>query len=190
MQQKNLLLFVVLTVLILFGWTSLSHILWPPPPPKPSNAEVAKNNDDGKEKGEEAKKNGENDKNKPAVEKKIDKKPERVAVADLRQLPETPKVQLVSLGAKERDSKFHLYVVFDPRGAAVRGLWLNKYQAADGQGRPEWNNTEKTEPRPLELIPPQLNARSPSLLLFAYDVKAPNDDQPLDTLARVDWKIL
>lgn len=198
MQQKNLLLFVVLTALILFGWTSLSRLLWPPPPPKlpkPSNTEVVQKDEDAKEKVAEAKKKDENGKDKGVVEnkpdeKKFEPKPDRIADADLRQIWPTDAEQLVRLGAKERDSKFHLYVEFDPRGAAVRGLWLNKYQAADEQGRPEWYNKEETDPKPMELIPSHRNARAPSLQLFAYDVKAPNDDQPLDTLGRVEWKIV
>jgi len=33
-QHKNLLLFVVLSLLILVGWTAIQNTLWPPPPRK------------------------------------------------------------------------------------------------------------------------------------------------------------
>lgn len=202
MQQKNLLLFFVLTALILLSWSSLSHLIWPPPPPKPSNAAVnreekAKEKGEQAKKGDEAKKDGEKEKAnaKAAIEKKPDEKKtepmaERIASADLHQMPPTSPEKLVRLGAKQRDSRYHLYVELDPRGAAVRSLWLNKYQAANSQGQPEWEDRDKKEPKPLELIPAPLNALSPSFQLFAYDVKAPNDVQPLDTLGRIDWRVL
>jgi YidC/Oxa1 family membrane protein insertase len=193
MQQKNLLLAFVLSLLILAGWTALSQYLWPPPPPKTKNTEVAKTDEKNKPKDDQSKKNDTNEKKaaeqKPNEEKNK-KESERVAAADLHNLPVTPGDKLVRLGAKERDSKFHLFVELDPRGAGVRGLWLNKYQAADSYGRPEWNDAEKKGPKPLELIPADLNAHSPSFQTFAFDVNDPNDDQPLDTLGRIHWTVL
>jgi len=81
-------------------------------------------------------------------------------------------------------------VELDPRGAGVHSLWLNKYQAADSYGRPEWNDAQKKEPKPLELIPADLNAHWPSFQMFAFDVNDPSDDQPLDTLSRLNWTVL
>jgi YidC/Oxa1 family membrane protein insertase len=193
MQQKNLLLAFVLSILILAGWTALSQYLWPPPPPKPSSTEVAKTDEKTKPKGDEGLKN--NTEGKKAAEKRSDEKnntkeSERVAAADLHNLPATPPDRLVRLGAKQRDSRFHLFVELDPRGAGVHSLWLNKYQAADSYGRPEWNDAQKKEPKPLELIPADLNAHWPSFQMFAFDVNDPSDDQPLDTLSRLNWTVL
>jgi YidC/Oxa1 family membrane protein insertase len=196
MQQKNLLLAVVLSAVILFGWVSLSRYLWPPPPPKPGNVEVAQKDEIDKPKADDAKKADDKEKagDKKAPEKKPDEKknakpPKGVAVevADLHQQPVTPFDKLVKLGDRAGDSKFHLYVELDRRGAGVRSVWLNKYQAADSHGLPEWRDAEKKQPLPMVLVPADA---SPSFQMFAYDVHAPNDDQPLDTLARIDWKVV
>jgi YidC/Oxa1 family membrane protein insertase len=197
MQQKNLLLAFVLSALILLGWVSLSHYLWPPPEPKPVKTEVSNTDEKNKPKGDETKKAGEKEKTndkknaeKKPEEKKSAKTPERVAIADLQQLPETPFDKVIKLGSREGNSKFHLYVELDPRGAGVQSVWLNKYQAADSYGRPVWRDADKKQPMPLALVPPSPNAHSPSFQIFAFDVHAPNDDQPLDTLARINWTVL
>jgi YidC/Oxa1 family membrane protein insertase len=195
MQQKNLLLAFVLSALIMVGWTTFSHYMWPPPPPKQKSAEVAKTDEKDKQAGEDAKKLDTKDKanDKKTAEKKADDKKsekERVAAADLQQLPPTELNKLVRLGAKESNSRFHLFVEFDPRGAGVRTVWLNKYQAADSYGRPEWRDEGKKEKIPLGLIPAGLNFASPSYQLFAYDVNDLNDSQPQDTLGRIHWKVL
>ncbi|MGH7226757.1 MAG: membrane protein insertase YidC, partial [Gemmataceae bacterium] len=194
MPQKNLLLAIVLSALILLGWVSLSRYLWPPPPPKQEDTEVVQKDETKKAKSEDAKKPGANEKahDKKADEKKPDDKKnaqlaERVARADLQQLPETAHDKLIRLGARQRDSKFHLYVELDPRGGGVRSVWLNKYQAADTYGRPEWR---EKQPLLLALVPPGPNVFSPSFQMFAFDVHAPNDTQPLDTLARLNWTVL
>jgi YidC/Oxa1 family membrane protein insertase len=200
MQQKNFILFVVLSVLIVVGWGFVNQYLFPPPP-KPNKTEVAKKEDGSSEQPKEeegqSKKKGDKEEPKEKValekkpeEKKVDPIPARARTADLRELPASEEAKLVSLGSRDRDSRYHLCVEFDPRGAAVRGIWLNKYQAADPQGRPEWIDAEKKTPKPLELLPSSLNEYAPSFQLFAYDVKAPNDDQPLDTLGRIDWTVL
>ena len=201
MQQKNLLLAFVISALILLGWVKLSSYLWPPPPPKQENTEVAKKDEKQKPKGEEAKKLGakekEKEKGKKPAEKQPEEKqkvstPERIAVADLQQQPETPPGKLITIGSREGDSRYHLLVQLDPRGASVHSVWLNKYQAADDYGRPRWReDAGKKQPMPLALVPPPgPNAHEPSFQMFAFDVHAPNDDQPLDTLARINWKLL
>ena len=197
MQQKNLLLCFVLSALILIGWVALSNYLWPPPPPKPKSGEVAQTDDKNKPKGDEAKKPAvkeKADENKPAAkkpdEKKNEKESDRVARADLHSLTATTPDKFVRLGDKRRDSKFHLFVELDPRGAGVHSLWLNKYQSANDYGRPEWIDADEKEPKPLELIPAALNEHSPSFVTFGFDVNDPNDDQPLDTLGRLNWTVI
>jgi YidC/Oxa1 family membrane protein insertase len=193
MQQKNLLLAFVLSAIILAGWTALSQYLWPPPEPKPKSTEVAKTDDKNKPKNGEAKKadvKGKADDKQVAEKKSDEKEIKRIAAADLQNLPATRGDKLVRLGAKQRDSKFHLLVELDPRGAGVRSLWLNKYQAADSYGRPAWADDEKKEPLPLELIPADLNGHAPSFQTFSFDVNDPSDEQPLDTLGRINWTIL
>jgi YidC/Oxa1 family membrane protein insertase len=198
MQQKNLLLAFVLSALIMVGWIALSHYLWPLPPPKQNNSEVAKTDDLNKPNGDEAKKPGAKEKaddkksaEKKSEEKKVEKESKRIADADLQRQRPTPETDIVRLGARQRDSRFHLYVELDPRGAGVRSVWLNKYQAADRNGRPAWRDDgEKKEPLPLGLVPAGDNVFSPSFQLFAFDVNDPSGDQPLDTLGRINWRVL
>lgn len=195
MPQKNVFLFFVLSAAILLGWFSLIHYIWPPPPPKPDTTKTAKMDETKKMPGEKASGEGQPPVDKKNAEKKPEEKkdenePERIARADLQQLPATPEDKLVRLGSRDGDSKFHLSVELDPRGAGVRSVWLNKYQAADSYGRPEWKDADKKQPMPLGIIPAGLNVHSPSFQLFAFDVHAPNDDQPLDTLGRIDWTVL
>ncbi len=189
MQQKNLLLAFVLSALIMIGWVALSNYLWPPPPPKPKSSEVAQTADKNKPKGDETKKPDDKKAAAKKPEEKKEKESDRIARADLHSLPATPPDKLVRLGDKRRDSRFHLFVELDPRGAGVRSLWLNKYQAADKYGKPEWSDADQKEPKPLELIPTELNEHSPSFVTFGFDVNDPNDDQPLDTLGRIPWKV-
>jgi hypothetical protein len=58
----------------------------------------------------------------------------------------------VTLGSKEGGSKFHLYVELDSKGACVRSVWLNKFQATDENGKPAG--------RQLELVPGAANAHA------------------------------
>src|SRR6185437_6054418 len=180
MQQKNFLLFIVFTVLILLGWAALTKYILPQPQ-KPEPPEVAVKDDADKAKSEDKKKGD---------EKKGDKKAERPAAVKIPSLPPTPVDKLITLGERANDSKFHLQVILDPRGASVNSVTLNKFQAANDLGQPSWKNPEKTEPRPLELVPARLNHESPSFLFYAFDVNDPTDDKPLDTLGRVNWKVL
>ena len=40
MQQKNLIVFIVLCILILVGWGALQNAIWPPPQKKIGRAHV------------------------------------------------------------------------------------------------------------------------------------------------------
>ena len=66
--------------------------------------------------------------------------------------PPTPPEKYTRLGDKARDSKFHLYVELDPRGASVQRVVLNKFQQADELGRPV--KLPDGSPKPMELVPP------------------------------------
>jgi YidC/Oxa1 family membrane protein insertase len=187
MQQKNLLLFVVLTALILFGWAGLSRLFMPPP----KEAETAQSDDNEKIKGDGKKKTDDKKSaDKKADEKKDGKKTVSPAVADLQQFKTTPPKNLLALGDRHSNSPFHLYVLIDPHAAGVRSLLFNKFQTANYLGRPMWIDEKKTQPEPLELIPGYLNYRSPSFQLLAFDVKDDRDDKPQDTLGRIDWEVV
>src|SRR5205807_327610 len=93
--------------------------------------------------------------------------------------PARKHLPLITLGAREDDSPFHLEVQLDPRGACVRQLILNKFKRASDTGRPEEGV--------LTLIPPDLHLGSN--VLYHYDPDRPKSDYPLDTLGRVDWDV-
>jgi YidC/Oxa1 family membrane protein insertase len=151
--------------------------------------EVASKEEVGKPKGDDKKPEDKKPSEKKA-EKKKDKKADQPAVASLRPVKPTVPTKLITLGENDRNSKFHLYVQLDPLGAGWRSLVFNKFQSADYLGRPEWDPEDKTKPLPLELVPASHNRLSPSFLLYAFDVDAPTDDKPLDTLGRITWTVL
>src|SRR5262245_28821656 len=115
MQNRNLLVFLVVTLVLLIGWMQVRQRFSPPPAP-PDPAEAAK--DDAAKK-----KDKEKPKDKPAE-----------APGDFRLpkgAPVTPDDQLLTMGEADRQSRFHLRVLLDPRGAGVRSVVLNKFQEAD-----------------------------------------------------------
>jgi YidC/Oxa1 family membrane protein insertase len=108
MQQRNLLLFFVLTALILLTYFNFRARLVPQPQP-----------------GEVAKK------------KEEEKKQAAAAAVQLPALPPvTPDAKLLELGEQAPDSKFNLQVVLDPLGGGVRSVTLNKFRPSDEDGRP------------------------------------------------------
>jgi len=185
-MQKNYLLFFVLSALIFLGWMSLAKYIMPQPEPAPVASK------DGGDKKPEMKKQAEQKKGdkKPDEKKKSDKKPERAVATSIEPLPATPEDKLIALGEKDRASPFHIFAQLDPLGAGLRSLTFNKFQAADYLGRPEWEDEEKKVPRSLELVPGDLNKRSPSFLLYPFDVEDPADEKPLDRLGRMNWMYL
>ena len=177
MQARNFLLFISLSVLILFGWIKLESVLWPPKPQKKAADSEAKKAEDGtvKPEKEPAKPEKEPVKPKPPVDDGwagVGRALNRAAAP-----PSTPE-ELVTLGSDDRNSEYHLEVVLDPKGAVVRRVILNKFKAATDYGRP----TDHV----LELVPEKENAENGSFQLFHY--ADPTDDrQPLDTLGKEPW---
>jgi YidC/Oxa1 family membrane protein insertase len=111
MQQRNLLLFFLLSAVIVLGALQLRQRLWPPEKPaKPDPAVL--------------------------VPKPKGKKPSG-ALAQLPPQPAvTPDRDLVELGSTGADSRYNLGVRLDPLGAGVRSVTLNKFKEADRNGRP------------------------------------------------------
>jgi len=93
------------------------------------------------------------------------------------QLPEstpiTDEAELIVLG----EEKSNLRVLLDPRGAGVRQVTLNRFQASDVDGRPT--------NEPLDLVPAEANRDEPSNLLFHCE---PGTDRPVDVLGKTLWK--
>jgi YidC/Oxa1 family membrane protein insertase len=85
----------------------------------------------------------------------------------------TPDAELLTLG----DDTSTLRVQLDPRGAGVRQVTLNRFRAADMDGRP-------TDQR-FDLVPAEANREEPSNLLFHCE---PGTDRPIDLLGKSLWK--
>ena len=88
-----------------------------------------------------------------------------------------PRPAHVQLGSDDPDSDYHLLADFDPTGASVARIVLNKFKAASAVGKPEDHL--------LELVPQDdyLNSN----LLYHYSLDDPKADFPLDTLGRRVW---
>ncbi len=168
MQAKNLLIFIAVCLLILFGWPYLERTLWPPPPPKEkSKNELAKKEPAKKEKPKKVEK---------PPEKKPEKKPKK---EEKPAAPEKP-AEVVTLGSQVKDSEYHLGVRLTTLGGGVDGVTLNKFEGANSDGRP----TGERE----RLIPPE--AHHPSFLLYHFATPDPKDKRPVDTLGRMAWEIV
>jgi YidC/Oxa1 family membrane protein insertase len=110
MQQRNVLLFLVLVFGLLLGWMQIRERIWPTP------KQAAKPAPKAAPKGKAA---------DPDAEPHI---PALTAV--------TPDDQLIVLGSTAGNSPFHLGVKLDPLGGGVRSVTLNKFKAADSGGLP------------------------------------------------------
>jgi YidC/Oxa1 family membrane protein insertase len=183
-NNKNFVLFLVLTFGLMVGWMWLSGVIWPPPPKKqPDDTKAA-----------QADKEPPRDK-KPPVEPPRPEAPRAadvglqgaqwVAVALVREvLPQRPRQQVI-LGAPTDN----LRVLLDSRGAGVVSVTLNKFQQADSLGRPVWLDRERGIPRPLELVMAELNQETPSHVLYHFDLSRRGHD-PLPDLGQRNWDVI
>ncbi len=197
MQQKNFLLFLVLSFLLFIAWMETKRRLWPPPP-RPANQQSTKPPEAPPP---------------PLIVSAIGyaanpqtlwqpgwtaatlikAAPPRPKPTELpAQPPITPDQKLVPLETPESrdDPKFHLQVQLDPRGGSVRSVILNKFQQADDMGKPVWKDEKARKPEPLALVPPLANVENPSYLLYLYDPNRPTDNRPLDTLGKKVWEVV
>src|SRR5262249_49989672 len=80
------------------------------------------------------------------------------------------------------DRRFQLDVLFDPRGAGVRSIKLNKFQAADAQGLPVPDAV-------VELVPAEANTYDPSFVLYHCVRDSRGDEWPSDALGWAEWQL-
>jgi YidC/Oxa1 family membrane protein insertase len=100
----------------------------------------------------------------------------------------------IPLGSKDPNSKYHLFVELDARGAGVRRVVLNKFQAVDDKGQPEWDDPKTKKVRKLEELVPVDPNGDLSYLLYHFDPKNADKDAgeepPLPTLGNVEWEVV
>lgn len=219
MQQKNLLLFLVLSFACMVGFNLLRQQLWPAPERKPADqAEVAGANG-GESNAPAAAARGDGARLALGAAGSLAMRPRSAAAGDGARMalghggslarigrppaartapaaaavvPPTPEAKLIRLGrpAGQGENRFNLLVDFDPRGAGVRRLIQNRFAAADKEGRPVWKDRDARIPEPLELIPGNANRQTPAFALYHFDPRDPSDDHPLDTLGHVLWSVV
>ena len=200
MQARNFLLFIALTVLILFGWMELERRLWPRKPKEDKSAETEKKEENDKEPPKPVKPPeapvivlaptpaaaaavaaalaAATQPSEMMAALAVERLAEKMSVSALARIDAaTASGQLVTLGSEDPHSPYHLRVILDPKGAGVRSVLLNRFKAGDDWGKP----TDK----PLELVPDKDNAHAGSFHLYHY--ADPAADAPLDTLGKVPW---
>ena len=191
-QQKNLILFIILTVLILVGWQQLSSRLWPPRPrpiPEPTTvlapewnsflAAVAMPGSGGVEAvGPAAADLAVADWSVHPENWLVKSAPEPKKAEVKKAEPAAPHYE-VQLG----DDQSSLKVTATTLGGGIEGVILNHYPQATSDGKPDGN-----PPKPLHLVPEEANQASPSNLLYLYQNE--NDKRPVDTLGKDEWELV
>ncbi len=146
MQQKNFIAFLILSVVILVGWSLLQQQLWPVRPKKPADKKEQKEVVKGKDKKEDKKE----EKNKAAAISAWDGLRPEARNAILAALTVTSsagngsltaipaylerieQVKRITLGGKG----YFLEAVVTSQGAGLQKLTLKDFKAADRLGRP------------------------------------------------------
>jgi YidC/Oxa1 family membrane protein insertase len=183
MENKNTILALVICFLIFIGGLGVKSLIWPNKPQDQDQvAEVKVTEKEGK--SSEAKPD---DKNKPDDKKPPDKKPPDKKPDDKKPPVQAFKRVLIQMG----DDSFNSIYYLTNQGAAVRKVVLNRFQAANRTGDPEWLDKDKKVKKPLELILEEENAANPSNLLFHFALNSTStDDRPLDTLGKRNWEVV
>src|SRR5262249_20073584 len=107
------------------------------------------------------------------------------------------------------DANYFLKVRLSPRGASVRNVILNRFQAADGYGLPVWQQegADTKIPQPLMLVPDhrvmirseltdpkrqpiEYDQSDPFYHYQLYRYLKPDDDRPLDDLGKTTWTVV
>src|SRR5262249_11293505 len=154
MQNRNVVLFLVFSTLLLVGWLALLHFVQPPKPADQGPAAQVNDNKD-KDKPPEKKDRTPED-NGPEQPTAKPAPPLEAVVEEPEAKPHAP----ITLGNPKDD---FFTAVLDSRGASVTSLTMRDFQAADKDGRPV-KNADGT-PKPLELIRPEANRDDGSFLL-------------------------
>src|SRR6476469_6270289 len=112
-QKRDFLIFLFAVLLLFGGWYFLKPYIYPDKPVT--------------DRGTKAEGTKEGDEKKPAPGK----------LTRLPDLPRpTPDDQLIRMGSDDPTSDFEMAVAFDPLGAGVRSILLNRFRAADSDGKP------------------------------------------------------
>ena len=125
------------------------------------------------------------------------KSPKPVKKAEVKAVKE-PNIPAVTRGSislgddNGRKSNFNLHVVLQPAGAGVQEVVLNRFQQANADGWPVWQDPQtKKQPEPLHVVPkPEVPSEPIALLLYHYANPDKPQDRPEDTLATREWEVV
>ncbi|MCI0643122.1 MAG: YidC/Oxa1 family insertase periplasmic-domain containing protein [Gemmataceae bacterium] len=183
-QQRNFVLFMVLSLVILVGWMWLQTQLWPPDPKKKDDAVADKKKDDKKDgkKVEQVKKEARWEDLTDLQKKLVAHMPlpmpmtlgifAHLAPKEDKKEKEVP-AETIAIGDPK---KFHIHALLTTRGGGVQKLVLNRFKAANWLGQPTDN--------PLELVTE--DAEYPSYLMYHF--QDPDSAHPVLTLGKQIWK--
>jgi YidC/Oxa1 family membrane protein insertase len=168
MQRNNVIVFLVLGMLIIIGWYWMVHIYHAPTPT--DKDKIAQKDPAQKDHKPEIVKPKQKDPD-PIKEKPKEKDPEK---KEVKPPEKVPPAQTIMLGG----DGFHLTVAVTARGAGLRKVVLNRFEAANWRGEPTQ--------RDMELIPD--DEFSPSFRMYhflGHDEKTP----PVLGLGEQIWTI-
>jgi YidC/Oxa1 family membrane protein insertase len=203
-QQKNILLFFVLALLIWFGGLWIEQKLGLLPERKPQAEEppaasekapaLALDTLSGRERARalatlQSALAGPASGLSASAEAALIAQAKAAAVAKKPPIPPPPQAQRPKAPHREftlGHSSWPITARLTSYGAGVRQLLLNRFQKADKYGRPVWEADGKT-PVPMELIPDDTNRDDPSFRLYLY--AQPKDEHPVATLGEEDWQV-
>jgi YidC/Oxa1 family membrane protein insertase len=195
MQPRNLVAFIIATLLIMVGWFWLQRQLWPPPERKAAD------------KKEEVARKSEKEPAKPEpppvrLSPQEQDLAQRLVIVGLQPLappglgglltvapqirPAGDKIETVELGGPD----YYIRARLTTRGAGVERLTLTKFKAADELGRPVYTTGPDGErvAALLDLIP--TDPFRPSFTLNHYpDPAKAGEEPPVATLGEKVWKL-
>jgi YidC/Oxa1 family membrane protein insertase len=205
MQQKNFIVFLVLSLAILVGWSWLQMHLWPPKPPEKKDTDQVE---------EQAKKPAPLPRNVGAALAVADRLSGAPGITDavwlaalargvtdvfprletpaVAKAPEKKEKPPAPTEAKARDiplggAGYHIQAVLTTRGAGVKSLTLTQFKAADRDGRPVYQpgNDGTKEAAPLNLIPE--DPWHASFCLYHFPTPGDEKTPPVTTLGELVW---
>jgi YidC/Oxa1 family membrane protein insertase len=181
MQKKNLVLFILVSALIVGGWWWVQfYVLDQPKPPTDDQAKS------------QAKTEPKKDAETPKKAKEQPDQPPPLTPEQLRQYQaalrfgfahkEEQHAVLEKTLGDPNNPDYYILATITTRGGGIRNLTLPKFQRADENGRPVFDNGTKV---PLQLI--QDDPVIASFLMFHYP--APAKEEPVATLGMNIWKV-
>jgi YidC/Oxa1 family membrane protein insertase len=192
MPKKNIVWIVVLWLLFFVAWTEFSRWKWGGPQQRDAAQQKA---GEGKQAEGPAPRPASRADTLKAAAGVWASPPEKPAprARPVAVVPPTDPERLIRLGRPpdpDRPNPFHVEAALDPRGAGVRSIVLNKFQAASPEGRAEWLDEARKTPQPLELLADQANRETSSFLVYLYDPRDPAEEHPPDALGRAEWEVI